>query len=54
MTMVQVSKNFRKADQPTVVIGENGKPFPMYLCQELVDGRWEPFFSVLPLQEKSK
>jgi hypothetical protein len=48
MTMPQLlteSPDFRTY-QPEVVTGPTGEDITLQLCEELVDGRWEPFYSL--------
>jgi hypothetical protein len=36
---------------PIQAKGDGGKVLTMQLCEELVEGRWEPFYSILKVQE---
>lgn len=33
--------------EPETVKGPNGKLHTIQLCEELTEGRWEPFYSIL-------
>jgi len=44
--------NFRASRKTETFIRENGKPITMRLCEELINGRWEPFYTVKEVEER--
>lgn len=43
---------FRQSRRAETFIRENGKAVSMWLCEESVEGRWEPFYAVKPIEFK--
>jgi hypothetical protein len=41
---------FRVSRKTETFIRENGKPIVMQLCEELVEGQWEPFYAVKEIE----
>ena len=37
---------FRESRRAETFLREDGKAVSMWLCEELVEGRWEPFYAV--------
>ncbi len=43
---------FRASRKAETFIRENGAAVSMWLCEELVEGRWEPFYAVKKVEFK--
>ena len=43
---------FRASRKTETFIREDGKPSVMRLCEELIEGRWEPFYAVKEVEER--
>ncbi len=41
---------FRASRRAETFIREDGKAVSMWLCEELVEGRWEPFYAVKQIE----
>ena len=49
--MVQLTPDFRTAERPVIALDRNNQWVEMTLCEELIEGRWESFYSIRPLRE---
>jgi hypothetical protein len=45
-------RTFRQSRRADRFIREDGKAVSMWLCEELVEGRWEPFYAVKQIEFK--
>lgn len=46
-------RDYRTAKELVVTTDRLGRRVTMRLCEELVEGRWEPFFSIVKTEEKA-